>query len=82
MIKHAVLGVRLLANMVAGHMVLLAIMGMGAAAATSDLWPVIATIAVIGSVLISCLELFVALLQAFVFTFLSALFIGMATHHH
>jgi F-type H+-transporting ATPase subunit a len=82
LIKHAVLGVRLLANMVAGHLVLLAIMGMAVAAAASASWPVTASIAVVGSALFSCLELFVAFLQAYVFTFLSALFIGSAIHHH
>lgn len=81
-IKHAVLGIRLLANMVAGHLVLLAIMGMAVAAASSSSWGVTASIAVIGSTLFSCLELFVAFLQAYVFTFLSALFIGSAVHHH
>ena len=41
-----------------------------------------ATISVVASTLFSCLELFVAFLQAYVFTFLSALFIGAAIHHH
>lgn len=81
-IKHAVLGVRLVANMVAGHLVLLAIMGLAVAAAQSSSWPVTAGISVVGSALFSCLELFVAFLQAYVFTFLSALFIGSAVHHH
>ncbi|NOY40347.1 MAG: F0F1 ATP synthase subunit A [Planctomycetes bacterium] len=81
-IKHAVLGVRLLANMVAGHLVLLAIMGLAVAAAGSPSWPVTAAISVVGSALFSCLELFVAFLQAYVFTFLSALFIGSAVHQH
>lgn len=81
-IKHAVLAVRLLANMVAGHLVLLAIMGIAVAAAGSSTWPLAAGISVIGSILISCLELFVAFLQAYVFTFLSAMFIGQAVHHH
>jgi len=87
-IKHAVLGIRLLANMVAGHLVLLAILGLAVAAAThagahlgSSYW-ITATIAVVGSALFSLLELFVAFLQAYVFTFLSALFIGAAIHHH
>jgi F-type H+-transporting ATPase subunit a len=59
-IKHAVLSVRLLANMVAGHLVLLALMGLAVAAAGS---PVVAhggTISVAGSALFSLLELFVA----------------------
>ncbi len=82
LIKHAVLGIRLLANMVAGHLVLLAIMGMAVAAASSSNWALTASIAVVSSVLFSCLELFVAFLQAYVFTFLSALFIGSAVQHH
>ncbi|MCA9258826.1 MAG: F0F1 ATP synthase subunit A [Planctomycetales bacterium] len=88
LIKHMVLGIRLLANMVAGHLVLLAIMGIavsaGAAAAAgsdSSYW-IPAVISVLGSAIFSCLELFVAFLQAYVFTFLSALFIGAAVHHH
>jgi F-type H+-transporting ATPase subunit a len=81
-IKHAVLGIRLLANMVAGHLVLLAIMGLAVAAAASSTWPITASIAVVGSALFSILELFVAFLQAYVFTFLSELFIGAAVHHH
>jgi F-type H+-transporting ATPase subunit a len=81
-IKHAVLGVRLLANMVAGHLVLLAVMGLAVAAAGSGTWGLTAVVSVIASALFSCLELFVAFLQAYVFTFLSALFIGMAIHHH
>ena len=35
-----------------------------------------------GAVALSLLELFVAFLQAYIFTFLSALFIGMAVHPH
>lgn len=83
-IKHAILGVRLLANMVAGHLVLLGIMGIIASAATAStgIWATATTISVVGSILFSCLELFVAFLQAYVFTFLSALFIGAAVHHH
>ena len=81
-IKHGVLGIRLLANMVAGHLVLLAIMGIAVAAAQGTNWEMTAAIAVISSVLFSCLELFVAMLQAYVFTFLSALFIGSSMHSH
>jgi len=83
-IKHVVLGIRLLANMVAGHLVLLAILGMVVAAANSSFggWATTTTIGVLGSTLLSVLELGVAFLQAFVFTFLSALFINMASHAH
>lgn len=83
-IKHGVLGIRLLANMVAGHLVLLSILGMIAEAASESTgkWTTVMSISVLSSTALSCLELFVAFLQAYVFTFLSALFIGMATHHH
>ena len=83
-IKHAVLAVRLLANMVAGHLVLLGILGIIVASATAShgIWLTATSISVVGSTLFSILELFVAFLQAYVFTFLSALFIGAAVHHH
>jgi F-type H+-transporting ATPase subunit a len=83
-IKHGVLGVRLLANMVAGHIVLLGIMmlAFSVEGALSPSWWIAAPIALVGSTLFSCLELFVAFLQAYIFTFLSALFIGAAVHHH
>jgi F-type H+-transporting ATPase subunit a len=97
LIKHAVLAVRLLANMVAGHMTLLAIMGLAfslqalatfmpadsASPAMDQLaWTGTAVVVVLGSAVLSVLELFVAFLQAYIFTFLSALFIGAAIHHH
>jgi len=85
LIRHAVLGVRLLANMAAGHLVLLSILGMITIAAETSRngqYATVTVLAVIGSALLSCLELFVAFLQAYVFTFLSALFIGAAIHEH
>lgn len=83
LIKHFVLGIRLLANMVAGHLVLLGVMALAfSVEGSGDSWWITAPIAIIGSTLFSLLELFVAFLQAYVFTFLSALFIGAAIHHH
>jgi len=84
LIKHGILAVRLLANMVAGHLVLLGIMGLITAAAggTFGTWATVTSISVVGSALFSLLELFVAFLQAYIFTFLSALFIGAAVHQH
>jgi F-type H+-transporting ATPase subunit a len=79
------LTVRLFANMLAGH-VLLAVMlsfigmaaaGMGVAGGLGVGIPVVLT-----SVAISMLEIFVALLQAFIFTFLTALFIGQSVVFH
>jgi F-type H+-transporting ATPase subunit a len=84
LIKHGVLGVRLLANMVAGHIVLLSIMAIAFSVegAMSPYWGIAAPISVLGATAISLLELFVAFLQAYVFVFLSSLFIGAAIHHH
>jgi F-type H+-transporting ATPase subunit a len=84
-IKHLILAVRLLANMVAGHLVLLGIMGLISAAAvgpSAGLWATVTGISVVSSTLFSVLELFVAFLQAYIFTFLSALFIGASVHQH
>ncbi len=85
-IKHAVLALRLLLNMGAGHLVLLGILGIGisvpAAMMSTPAWSVAALIAVVGSAVLSVLELFVAFLQACLFTFLAAMFIGSSMHHH
>jgi len=83
-IKHLILAVRLLANMVAGHLVLLGIMGLITAAASYSMgmWATVAGISVVSCTLFSVLELFVAFLQAYIFTFLSALFIGASVHQH
>lgn len=81
-IKHAVLAVRLLANMMAGHVVLAVIVAfIGATWASSWVYAV-APASVLAAVALSMLELFVAFLQAYIFAFLSALFIGMAVHPH
>jgi F-type H+-transporting ATPase subunit a len=85
-IKHAILSIRLLANMVAGHAVLLGIMGLAvgvhAYAMSSGAWGALAGASVLGMTALSVLEVFVAFLQAAVFTFLAALFIGSSMHHH
>jgi F-type H+-transporting ATPase subunit a len=84
LIRHIVLAVRLLANMFAGHLVLAVIVGFIAAAAHTylALWLGVTAGSVLGAVALSLLELFVAFLQAYIFAFLSALFIGMAVHQH
>jgi F-type H+-transporting ATPase subunit a len=81
-IKHFILAMRLLANMMAGHLVLTVILAFIAASASSLLWYAVTPASVMGVVALSLLELFVAFLQAYIFTFLSALFIGMAVHPH
>ena len=83
-IKHCVLAVRLLANMFAGHLVLavIVIFIKWTVDQAFVLWLGVTVASVFGAVALSLLELFVAFLQAYVFTFLSALFIGMAVHQH
>jgi len=82
LIKHFILAIRLLANMLAGHLVLVVIMTFIVATAGHVAWPGVAAASVLGATALSLLELFVAFLQAYIFTFLSALFIGMAVHPH
>ena len=81
-IKHGVLAVRLLANMMAGHVVLAVLVGFIGATYGMAAWWGVMPLSVIGATALSLLELFVAFLQAYIFTFLSALFIGMAVHPH
>ena len=86
LIKHLVLAVRLLANMFAGHLVLAVlvafVVGMQATSWFDPLFVSVSTASVLGATGLSLLELFVAFLQAYIFTFLTALFIGMAVHPH
>jgi F-type H+-transporting ATPase subunit a len=81
-VKSIVLAVRLFANMFAGHAVLAMIMLFIAMAINSGplLWGSITVASVLGQVALSLLELFVAFLQAYIFVFLTALFMGMALH--
>ncbi|MBN1393673.1 MAG: F0F1 ATP synthase subunit A [Pirellulales bacterium] len=83
-IKHFVLAVRLLANIFAGHLVLAVIVGFigMVAQAAAVLCAGVTLSSVLGAVALSLLELLVAFLQAYIFAFLSALFIGMAIHPH
>ena len=71
--KPFALAIRLFANMVSGHVVLLALISLIFTFATWVLVPIPIAMA-IG---ISLLELFVAFLQAFIFTLLSSVFIGL-----
>lgn len=75
--KPFALAIRLFANMTAGHIVLLAIMGLFFA-----FGPVVGIAPLAMAVAIMFLELFVAFLQAFVFTLLSSVFIGLIREAH
>jgi F-type H+-transporting ATPase subunit a len=87
-IKPFTLLIRLFANITAGHVIILCLVGLvfilgengkniGGAAAGG-------TIAVLFMFMMNLLELLVAFIQAFIFALLSSLYIGMAIeeHHH
>jgi len=82
LIKHVILAVRLLANMFAGHLVLGVIVAFIPVFVHSALWYGVAPAAVLGATALNLLELLVAFIQAYVFAFLAALFIGMCVHQH
>jgi len=79
------LAVRLFANMIAGHILLAVLLSfiMAAGSISAGMGLGVAIPVVLGSAAINLLELFVAFLQAFIFTFLTTLFIGMSVvlHH-
>ncbi len=86
-IKHFVLAMRLLANMIGGHTVLAVVIAFtGASFAAANPWAItwlgVMPVSLLAAIPLNLLELFVAFLQAYIFVFLSALFIGMAVHPH
>jgi len=79
------LAVRLFANMIAGHILLAVLLSFILMAGTAlGTWGGIAVAipVILASVAIYMLEIFVAFLQAFIFTFLTTLFIGMSVNVH
>ena len=76
--KPFALAIRLFANMTAGHIVLLAILGL---IFSFQSWA-IAGAPVLMATAISILELFVSFLQAFIFTLLASVFIGQIREAH
>ncbi len=83
LVKPGALAIRLFANMTAGHVLLSVIIGFTAMApkALGLLGTPITLVAGVAAVLIMFLELFVAFLQAFIFMFLTTLFIAQMAHH-
>ncbi|WP_437186410.1 F0F1 ATP synthase subunit A [Planctomicrobium sp. SH668] len=81
-IKHSVLAVRLFANIMGGHTVLGVFLAFIADAAGTGLWGVVAPASLFGQIGIGLLELLVAFIQAYVFAFLSTIFISMSLHEH
>lgn len=87
--KPIALAIRLFANMTAGHLIILSLIGLiftfgGLFGSVAGY--MVSPISIAFSLFIYCLELLVSFIQAYVFTMLSALFIGMAVaehdHHH
>jgi F-type H+-transporting ATPase subunit a len=82
--KIAALAIRLFANMIAGH-VLLAVLISFIFSAWASHWLLgsgVTLTVVLGATAITMLELLVAALQAFIFTFLTALFLGQSVVFH
>ncbi len=77
--KPFALAIRLYANMMAGHAVVLALTGLAVMAGlASSIWIAPAPVAM--AVAIMLLEIFVGFLQAYIFAMLSAVFIGLIRH--
>jgi F-type H+-transporting ATPase subunit a len=72
--RHAVLAVRLFANMFAGDMVLLTMIGFIFLFESYAIAP----FSLLGAVAVGLLEVLIDVIQAYVFTLLSAVFIGIS----
>lgn len=78
------LAIRLFANMTAGHLVILSLVGLIFMAGASGgavkwvVWPA----PVLMAVAIMLMEIFIALLQAYIFSMLTSVFIGLVRHPH
>ncbi len=73
-VRSAALMIRLFANMIAGHMVIMSFLGL------IIIFGWVAFPALFLAVFMYCLEVFIALLQAYIFILLSAVFIGQMYH--
>jgi len=76
--KPFALAVRLMANMMAGHIVLLSLFGVALSFGSLS----IAVGPFLMALMLTFLEIFVAFLQAYVFVVLSSVFIGLIRHAH
>jgi len=78
LVKPFSLCVRLFANMIAGHLVLASLVSLIFLASSYALRGTLGVPVVLGCTVFSILEVFVAFLQAYIFTFLASLFIASA----
>ena len=76
--KPFALMIRLFANLTAGHIVIMSLLGLIVIMRNWIAGPAFFAF----SIMISVIELLVAFLQAYIFTLLSALYIGMAVEEH
>jgi len=76
--KHFALAIRLFANMFAGHLVIFTILGLIFLFKNILISP----FPILGIIFLSLLEILIALIQAYIFTILSGVFIGMAINPH
>lgn len=74
--KHFALAIRLFANMVAGHLVIFTILGLIFIFKNIFVSP----FPILGILFVSLLEILIALIQAYIFTVLSAVFIGLSVN--
>jgi F-type H+-transporting ATPase subunit a len=85
LVKPTALAIRLFANMFAGHTLMAVLVSFGAGAAAGGMGylgiGVVAAASGLAAVLTTFLELFVPFLQAFIFMFLTAVFISLMSHH-
>lgn len=79
-VKPVALMIRLWANMTGGHALFYAIVGL--IFLFSGIWYFIAPVSILAGMAIFVLEIFVAFLQAFVFTFLMVVFLDGSLHPH
>lgn len=89
--KPFALAIRLFANMTAGHFVILSLVGLiltyGALVqAPGAQWKLVGGLAIVGSLglalFVMVLEIFVALLQAYIFAMLTSVFVGLIRYAH
>jgi F-type H+-transporting ATPase subunit a len=83
-IKSTVLAMRLFGTMMAGHLVIASFIGLifMAREVSYTLAYGVQLSVIIGGILLTLLEVFICCLQAFIFTFLTVLFISMVATHH
>ena len=81
-IRPCALAIRLCANMVAGHVMVAVLLGFTATLTAESLVSggLISIVSLAAVTALTFLELLVALIQAFVFTFLTTVFLSMAVH--